>query len=267
MSDETILQSDEQPLEIEPYEMLAPIYDQVMSHVNYAAWADFVMDILTDYGLPSQFDDPSPLLLEAACGTGTVAIMTALSGYDIDAFDNSPQMIEIARRKSRGMAQPPRFRIADFFELDCKEHYDGILCLYDSVNYITQPDRIRGFFRLVRQALKREGSFLLDVCTEYNSLSHFASNEQVEYFEGFNYRRVMKYFSKDNTQENLFFIKRDETPEKVFVERHLQKIYDLHVIRSQVEKAGMYILEETDDIIRKPPHEKSLRVHFLCKRY
>jgi len=265
--DETILQSGEKPLEVAPYEMLAPIYDQVMSHVNYAAWADFVLDILTDHGLPSQFDDPSPLLLEAACGTGSMAIKAALRGYDIDAFDSSPQMIEVAERKSRDMEQPPRFRIADFFELDSRERYDAILCLYDSVNYITQPDRVMGLFRLVKQALKRKGLFLFDVCTEYNSLSHFASNEQDERLEGFSYRRVMKYFPQDKTQENLFFIKRDETPEKVFVERHLQKIYDLHVIRSQVERAGMRILEETDDIIRKPPHEKSLRVHFLCKRY
>jgi len=266
LSGESFRLPDDRLIEVEPYRVLSGIYDQVMSHVDYSAWTDFVLDVLADHGLPSEFGEPPPTLLEAACGTGSTAIMIALRGYNVDAFDGSPRMIAAAEAKAKSIPGRPRFKVADFMTRGTGKTYDAILCLYDSVNYISVERSLGDFFKLVRDQMRPGGLFLFDVCTEYNSLRHFAGVEQVEYLKGASYQRVMSYDPRAGIQRNRFFIRLDKSPGDVYVEQHIQKIYSLETVRRQIARAGMDIAEETDNLIRKPPHAESTRVHFLCKR-
>ena len=253
-------------VEVAPYQALAPIYDYMMSHVDYMAWTDFAIDILTDSGLPKFQGDPPPCLLECACGTGSMAIIIAIRGYMVDAVDKSPEMIEAARSKSGSMGNKPRFAVADFLELDEENRYDGVLCLYDSVNYLLSPRQVEEFFISVRRALKPKGLFLFDICTEYNSLVNFASSEQEEYCPGFSYQRFMRYHSKEMIQENRFHIRLDSERGRIFVETHVQRIYGLNEMRVFIKKAGLKLVEETDGTKRRPPQDNSLRIHFLSRR-
>ena len=250
---------------VDPYVVLARIYDQIMSHVDYSRWVDFALNILTDNGLP-ETDDSPPHLLECACGTGTVAGMLALRGHRVDAFDLSPDMIKVAESKVGSMMNSPCFRVLDFARLDAVDRYDAVLCLYDSVNYILEPHLIEDFFSRVRLSLKMNGLFLFDACTEYNSNVHFSSKEQQESGEGFSYDRVMRYIHREMIQENTFYIRLDSEPGRVYKEIHRQRIYSLQTLRDILTKSGMKILEETDEYLRRPPREQSLRVHFLCRR-
>ncbi len=251
---------------VDPYVVLARIYDQIMSHVDYRQWVDFVLDILTDYGLPETDDPRPPHLLECACGTGTVAGMLALRGCRVDAFDSSPTMIEVAESKVGSMLNSPDFTVSDFTVLDAENRYDAVLCLYDSVNYILEPHLVEDFFSRVRRSLKMDGLFLFDTCTEYNSIVHFSSKEQQERCEGFSYDRVMRYNHREMIQENSFYIRLDSEPGKVYKELHRQRIYTLQTLRDIISKSRMKILEETDEYLRRPPREQTLRVHFLCRR-
>ncbi|MDP8239896.1 MAG: class I SAM-dependent methyltransferase [Candidatus Hatepunaea meridiana] len=274
----------EKRVRVEPYHILARIYDQVMSHVDYTSWADFVLEILTDYGL-SAFPDESSLcqnlttselrqvltpdapmsLLECACGTGTVSINLAIRGYHIEACDESGRMIEVARSKAASLRNPPLFFVKDFLDLDEDDCYDAVLCLYDSVNYLLQTDQVEDYFNCVKRALKPDGLFLFDVCTEYNSLMNFQSGDYEEQGSDFSYIRIMQYHRETKIQENRFLIRLDDAPGITYEEVHLQRIYDLGTIRILLESVGFKIEEETDDIQRTTPQEDSLRVHFLCR--
>lgn len=258
-------ETDIEYVEVPAYEALAGIYDHVMSHVDYLLWAEFAMEILTDHGMPSLFNEQPPHLLECGCGTGTLACIVAANGYIVDAFDKSTVMIEMARSKARGSVTPPRFSVSDFLHLEVKDRYDAVLCLYDSVNYLTEPRQVEDFFRRVKSALKPNALFLFDVCTEYNSKRYFSSLDEKEYGAGFSYHRLTNYNADDMIQENIFMISTDNEPGKVFIDRHFQKIYHLDTLRHILSGLKMLILEETDGVLRESPHEESIRVHFLSR--
>jgi len=253
-------------VEVAPYSKLASIYDEVMSHVNYVGWAQFASDILTEYGLALPDAEPPPCLLECACGTGSVAIQLSLKGYTVSAFDGSAEMIEIARWKTRDMLQPPRWMVSSFEDLEVEAEYNAALCLYDSVNYLMHERAVLDFFARIKRALKPRGFFLFDVCTEHNSLVNFADGSVEEYIESGYYHRVMSYHQRRCIQENLFYIHLDKCGGDVFLERHQQRIFALPDIRRFITVAGFKLLEETDDVKRRPPSAGSLRVHFLAQK-
>ena len=237
-----------------------------MSHVNYVGWAQFAGDILTEHGLALPDAEPPPRLLECACGTGSVAIHLGRKGYAVDAFDGSAEMIEIARCKARGMRHSPRWMISSFADLEVDSDYDAALCLYDSVNYLMHGSAVLDYFTRIKRALKPLGLFLFDVCTEHNSLSHFADGSVEECVGSGYYRRVMIYRRQRRIQENLFYIHPDKNGDEVYLERHRQRIFALADIRRYITEAGLKLLEESDDITRRPPSAGSMRVHFLAQK-
>ena len=64
------------------YQALAKIYDQVMTRVDYSAWADFVWQAHSMLSLPFP-----KRALDLASGTGSVALEMAKLGADVLAID------------------------------------------------------------------------------------------------------------------------------------------------------------------------------------
>ena len=237
-----------------------------MSHVDYVGWARFALEMLLGHGLSLPGGGKPVLLLETACGTGTVAGLLALQGYDVDAFDASPAMIDVARIKARIFSRKPGFFVADFLSLDASERYDAVLCLYDSMNYLKRLKELVDFMGRVRRALKPDGLFLFDVCTEFNSRVNFSNRKEDEKGSGYHYIREMRFYPKEMIQENRFKIMLDSRPGMTIYERHQQRIYSLGAVRRALAKAHLQLLEETEGFDRRPPGPEALRVHFICKK-
>ncbi|MGK3189274.1 class I SAM-dependent methyltransferase [Enterobacter soli] len=62
-------------------------------------------------------------VLDAGCGSGRDAKAFQDMGYQVDAFDASSAMVELARQHSGLPVQ-----LMSFSEIDCKAQYDGIWC-------------------------------------------------------------------------------------------------------------------------------------------
>jgi SAM-dependent methyltransferase len=69
-----------------------------------AAWADLVLPQLP--AVPATVAD-------IGCGTGTLSVLLALSGYEVRGLDTSPRMLEAARRKAAGAGVEVAFEQAD----------------------------------------------------------------------------------------------------------------------------------------------------------
>lgn len=250
---------------VAPYEALARIYDRVMSHVSYNRWLYFVLDLLQDHGLPPVSDEHSPSILECACGTGNFAGLLAMHGYHVEAFDGSPEMIEVARQKLSGMDNPPILKVIGFNSFEEQSRYDAVLCMYDSVNYLRDPKRMVDFFKRVSGSLKPSGLFLFDVCTEYNSLQHFNDVQETFEEDEYWYTREMKYNEREKLQINRFTIRLDDRPGEEFQEEHVQKIYSEREVTNFINSVGLKVVETCSGLVRKPPDESAKRIHFLCK--
>lgn len=250
---------------VDPYEAMASIYDQIMSYVDYRKWFRFALEILTDHSREKK-SPAATRILECGAGTGIISTMLALNGYKVDAFDKSERMIEIAQSRACDLIEPPDFFVSGFLDMKYTDEYHAALCLYDSVNYLLDPDDVVDFFKKIKNALKQDGLFLFDICTEINSRLYFNGRNEVKTGNHYQYRREMKYYANKGIQENLLRIRLSDQPEKIFIENHSQKIYTREEMLDFIDLSGMTLLEETDEFSRYPPGPDSLRIHFLCGR-
>lgn len=77
----------------------AETFDQAADHgladpAVRAAWQTLLLDLLPD---------PPASVADLGCGTGTLAVLLAGCGFDVDGLDFSPRMVALARAKAEGL--------------------------------------------------------------------------------------------------------------------------------------------------------------------
>ncbi len=243
-----------------PYQGLAPIYDFVMRHVDYQGWVDYLEQIV------SRLKPPGRRTLELACGTGNLTLELARRGYKVVGTDISEPMLEVARQKANLTDVPLSFRQMDMRHIDIAGHFDIVLCLYDSINYLMEKQDIEKTFRDVHSVLSPGGIFVFDICTEANSLRYFRDRTEREKGKGVSYWRHSYYLRPTRTQITEFRIRFDHQ-HKVFTELHRQRIYSLDEILQIVNHSALACVGFYDDRSFRPGSEDSDRIHFVLQKY
>ena len=110
------------------YTGFAEIYDDLMTDVNYEAWADFYCKMMAGFGIRSG------KLAECACGTGGMTLPLFKHGFHVTGVDLSQDMLWRAAQKARaaGMAIP--FVKQDMRQLRLHRPMDAVLATCDGVN-------------------------------------------------------------------------------------------------------------------------------------
>src|SRR5690242_20589618 len=84
---------------------------------------------------------PGARVLDCACGTGWLAVGLALRGYDVDASDLSPAMVERTRRLAEERAVEVNVRECAWEDLDPGPRYAAVFCIGNSLAHAR--DRVR----------------------------------------------------------------------------------------------------------------------------
>lgn len=79
---------------MDAYGKFAAIYDQLMDDVPYDKIAELIDNEISSHGINN------PMVLDLACGTGTLTGLLKNKGYDMIGADISAEMLMIARRKT-----------------------------------------------------------------------------------------------------------------------------------------------------------------------
>lgn len=140
------------------YEGLARYYDGLTADVDYSAWLDWYQRWF------QQSKVPVKLVLDLACGTGTLTCMLAERGYTMIGTDLSPEMLAEAMEKAMELeGEAPIFLNQAMDELDLFGTIDACVSSLDSVNYVTDREVLREAFRRVHTFLMPGGYFLFDI--------------------------------------------------------------------------------------------------------
>ena len=94
------------------YNSFASVYDELTFNVDYKKRAEYVQGILKGYGISDG------LLLDLACGTGSMAIEFAKMGYEVIATDASADMLMEAQNKAYDNEQSIMFLCQRMEETD-----------------------------------------------------------------------------------------------------------------------------------------------------
>ena len=144
--------------------------------MSYSAFARYY-DVLTgniDYDeLAAYYDKLSlasggkrGILLDLACGTGSMSVRFAKLGYDVIGVDCSPEMLDIAMSKDHEGIQ---YLCQDMTELDMFGTIDTAICALDSLNHLESADELRAVIERVALFCDRNAMFLFDVNTPYKN--------------------------------------------------------------------------------------------------
>jgi SAM-dependent methyltransferase len=101
-------------------------------------------------------------LLEVGCGTGRVTLQLARQGLDVLGFDKSPQMLEVAQRKS-GALPNVRWVEADMRSFDLRQKFDLVIIPGHSFQFMLSIADQLSCLRSVRRHLAPNGTLAVHV--------------------------------------------------------------------------------------------------------
>lgn len=233
---------------------IAPYDDLLMAPVPYEQWADYLEELFR------AFDCRATQILDLATGTGSVALQLAARGYQVAAVDRSQPMLAVARRKARTAAVRVRWLRQDLAHLSLPSAaFDAAVCLYDSLNYITQARNLSRTFRGVARALRPGGLFIFDMNTPYAlEREMFTQSGQVGPLR-------YQWTSRFNPKTRLARVHmRFTIGNKEFQELHIQRAYDTPQVAVLLDSAGLALLDIFAAYTRLPPGPSTDRAFFVA---
>ncbi|MFB3880381.1 MAG: class I SAM-dependent methyltransferase [Armatimonadota bacterium] len=238
---------------------LARHYDALMANVPYGLWADYVMGLAALAGRPIVADSK---LLDLATGTGSVALQFARRGCDVTGVDLSAPMIREARRKAKAQGLRARFLCHDLADLTLPPEFDHAVCLYDSLNYITDPARLKQAFANIRNALKHGGLLIFDVNTVRALEAELFTQESRPDAE-VSYRWKSRYDPRTRISTIRMDFQVTDTGERFRVV-HRQRGYTDSELRALLLEAGFARVVVYDGYRLTPPTPESDRAFYVA---
>lgn len=160
----------------ESYGAISAIYDKINSRVDYVAWADFFEKCFDKF-----LKERPELVLDLACGTGSMTLELARRGYDMIGIDASFDMLNEALERKFDLELPRDvlFLLQDMREFELYGTVGAISCCLDSLNYLTEDGDLEKCLSLVHNYLDPDGLFLFDVNTPHKFENVYGSNSYV----------------------------------------------------------------------------------------
>ena len=219
------------------YESFAALYDALTDNVDYNAMGEYLCNLLAAHGAGEG------ILLDLACGTGTLSAFFAAKGYDVIGVDASEEMLAEAQEKRIEEGFEALFLCQNMEELDLFGTIDAAVCTMDSLNHLTDPAAFCEALRRVALFMNDGGVFVFDVNTPYKHAEVLGNNTFVYDLEEV-YCVWQNSFDEDTqtTQICLELFTADEEEPDVYVretEEFSERAYDLEFIADALKRCAL----------------------------
>ena len=221
------------------YGPFAEVYDEFMQDVSYEQWADYMERLWQTHGKHPK------LVLDLACGTGSLCVELSKRGYEMIGADISEEMLNQARDKAEQAGQSILFLEQDMREFEPGEKVSAVVSACDSINYILEPEDLQAVFFCVSESLKEGGIFIFDINTPYKYEVLMADNTIAENRDegSFIWDNYYDADEKINEYDLTLFIKEQSEDEddiyKKFEETHFQRCYEISELKELLEQSGL----------------------------
>ena len=287
------------------YSAFAYVYDELMDNVPYDAWAEYLIGLLKENGVPEG------LVCELGCGTGQMTRRLSAAGYDMIGIDLSEEMLDVAREQEYGAYEgecnfeeeagadmsdeevlldgEPRedtdepsilYLQQDMREFELYGTVSAVVSICDSMNYMTSDEDLLQVFRLVNNYLDKDGVFIFDMNTEYKYKELMGDTTIAENREDVSFiwenlydeeKRLNEYcltlFAKVEAEED------EEDGEEngraalyeKYEEVHLQRAYPLEAVKRLLAEAGMSFVVAYDVLTHEAPGPECERMYIVAQ--
>jgi len=233
-------------------------YDDLMAGVPYSLWVEYLQALL------KRVDFHPSTILDVACGTGNVSELLADLGYEVVGVDISPGMIEGAKAK-HGKVE---YHVQDMAELDLEgRKFDLAISLFDSLNYVTDPERLAQAIKRVGEHLVDGGYFIFDVNTIYALSHHFFDQANIasDHYPHYVWNSEYDHSTRICRVNMTFEVMEDGIPRQ-FKEVHVQRGHALEELTQWLLDAGFEVVETFHAYRFRKPTRRSDRVFFVARK-
>ena len=242
------------------YFELAHYYDGLMQNAEYEKRADYLISLFLAYGkMPS-------LLLDAACGTGTMSVLLSQKGVnEIIGVDVSENMLAVAVEKAKD--KNILFLNQDLSELDLYGTVDGVVCTLDSVNHITSKAKLIKIFKRISLFMEPGALFIFDVNTVYKHKYVLGNNTFV--FDDDEVFCCWQNFYKDKSKTVdicLDFFKKDGDSYQRSSEYFTEKAYTDSELKKIILESGLETVNVFADLTMSKPGPRCQRKVYVVRK-
>lgn len=244
------------------YSVFARYYDELTANIDYVRRGEYFHEIIKKFK-----ETKENILLDLACGTGSISEVMARLGYDVIGVDNSDEMLGMAIEKKFESGLNIQYLCQDMRKLDMFGTVDVIICALDSINHLANLNDVRKVFEGAAFFCEMNGLFIFDVNTLYKHRKILSNNT-------FTYETDSVYCIWENTlnaetdevRMNLEFFEREENGlYSRSDESFSEKAYSEESIERLLEESGFEVLAKYGDDTFEPPAETSQRIIYAAR--
>lgn len=252
---------------MDAYTGFAEVYDLFMDNIPYEEWCGYLAGLLNEYGVDSG------LVLDLACGTGTLTRLLAGRGYDMIGVDASGDMLDIAMEKQAEAANQETdipqilYLQQDMREFELYGTVRAVVSICDSMNYLLEYDDLVQVLRLVNNYLDPGGIFIFDLNTPYKYREILGEQTIAENREEGSF--IWENYYDEETQVNEYdltlFVREEDGRYRKYEETHYQRSYELETVKQAAAEAGMEFAAAYDAFTHNAPSPESERIYIIVR--
>ena len=245
------------------YGDFAYYYDMLTENVDYEKRCEYICSLLAENGVSEG------ILLDLACGTGTMSLMLSEKGYDVVGVDGSEEMLTQAQEKKMETGADVIFLCQRMEELDLFGTINAAVSTLDSINHVTDEDTVKEIFRRVSLFMEDKGIFVFDVNTPYKHREVLGDNTFI-----YDLDEVYCVW-QNSTDENLVttisldLFEKDEDDEETYYrysEEFSERAYDLDDIKTWLEDCRFEVLARYEEMTKDDVRSDTQRAVFVARK-
>ncbi len=238
------------------FEDVAEHYDRLMSTVPYRRWVDYVEALLRRHQRQPR------RVLDLACGTGRVGAELIGRGYEAVGLDLSEPMV----RYCSSQYPPLPSAVMDARSLAlAPESVDLVVSLYDSLNYILEPEGLLGCFQGTYVGLADNGILIFDLNTELALRAGLFTQNNLRSREPLKYSwKSYWYPDRRLCRIDMWFCWEGPGGPKEFEEVHYERAYPNAQVEQMLATAGFSEFSTYNGYTFDRPTSESDRVFYVA---
>ncbi len=244
------------------YAEFSGVYDILTQNVDYPQRADYIADLLSLNGVTGG------ILLDLACGTGTLSVEMAKKGFEVIGVDASGEMLSIAMNNAYEAEQNILFLCQQMQQLDLYGTINAAICTLDSINHLTDIADVEAAFSKVSLFTESGGVFVFDVNTPYKHREILADNSFVYEADGV-YCVWQNTLDKETDTVQIDLDIFEEIEPDIYErtqESFCERAYSTEVLLELLEKTSFEPIAVYDELTKQPPKENSQRVFIIARK-
>ncbi len=245
------------------YKSFSYFYDMLTENISYKKRAGYFDELIKRHG------GKKNILLDLACGTGSLAEELSRMGYDVIGVDNSEDMLNAAIEKKIKNGLDIQYLCQDMTQLDMFGTIDVTICALDGINHLPNISDVERTFERVSLFCEPEGLFIFDINTPYKHKNILGNNTFVYDMETVFCIWQNTYNGNDDNRVDMsltFFEKLENGMYERYEDEFSEIAFEEYIIDELLRKSGLQIAAKYDYDSFDPPKRDSEKLVYVTRK-